>query len=56
MELAPVVNVIKLFLEEIYISQKLRNWKKFVRMSEPALNCENNAIFKQNNTQKLFIF
>ena len=25
-------------------------------MSEPALNCENNAIFKQNNTQKLFIF
>ena len=24
-------------------------------MSEPALKCENNAIFKQNYTQKLFI-
>ena len=25
-------------------------------MSEPALKCENNAIFKQNYTHKLFIF
>ena len=24
-------------------------------MSEPALKCENNAIFKQNYTQELFI-
>ena len=24
-------------------------------MSEPALECENNAIFKQNYAQKLFI-
>ena len=24
-------------------------------MSEPALKCEKNAIFKQNYTQKLFI-
>ena len=24
-------------------------------MSEPSLKCENNAIFKQNYTQKLFI-
>ena len=24
-------------------------------MSEPALKCENNAIFKQNYAQKLFI-
>ena len=24
-------------------------------MSEPALKCENNAIFKQNYSQKLFI-
>jgi len=27
----------------------------FVLMSEPALECENNAIFKQNYAQKLFI-
>ena len=32
----PVVDVIKLFLEEIYISPKIRNWIKFVLMSEPA--------------------
>ena len=32
-----VVDVIKLFLEAIKISQKLWNWKKFVLMSEPAL-------------------
>ena len=25
-------------------------------MSEPALKCENYAIFKQNYTKKLFIF
>ena len=40
----PVVDVIKLFLEEISISPKLRNWKTFVLMSEPAQKCENNAI------------
>ena len=39
----PVVDVIKLFLEEISISPKLRNWKTFVLMSKPALlKCENN--------------
>ena len=50
-----VVDVIKLFLEEILISPKLRNWKTFVLMSEPALKCENNDSFKQINTVKLFI-
>ena len=34
----PVVDVIKLFWEEISISPKLRNWKTFVLMSEPVLN------------------
>ena len=42
----PVVDVIKVFLEELCISPKFRIWKKFVLMSEPALYCENNAIFK----------
>jgi len=37
----PVVDVIKLFLEEIEISPKLRNWIKFVLMTEPAQKCEN---------------
>ena len=42
----------KTFLEEIKISPKLRNWLKFVLISEPAQKCENNcAIFKQNFTQ-----
>ena len=39
----------------IYISQNLINWNMFVLMSEPALICENNTIFKQNYAQKLFI-
>ena len=52
---SPVVDVIKLFLEEISISPNLRNWKTFVLMSELALKCKNNAIFKQNYAQKLFI-
>ena len=51
----PVVDVIKLFLEEILISPKLRNWKTFVLMSEPAQKCVNNAISNQNYAQKLFI-
>ena len=51
----PVVDVIKLFLEEIEISPKLRNGKKFVLMSEPTLKCENNTSFKQIYTLKLFI-
>ena len=42
-----VVDVIKLFLEEIQISPKLRNGKKLFLMSEPALKYENNASFKQ---------
>ena len=45
--LIAVVDVIKLFLKEIQISPKLRNGKKFVLMSEPALKYENNASFKQ---------
>ena len=51
----PVVDVIKLFLEEIEIFPKLRNLKKFVLMSEPEQKCENNAVFKQNYTAKLLI-
>ena len=43
-----VVYVIKLFLEEIQISSKVRNWKKFVLVYEPAQKCEKNATFKQN--------
>ena len=54
-KLRPVVNVTILFLEEIQISPKLIHWKKFVLMSEPALKCENNAIFNQNYTLKLVI-
>ena len=50
-----VVDVIKLFLEEIWISPKFTNTKKFVLMSEPALKCENNWIYKQIYTLKLFI-
>ena len=45
----------KAFLEEIQISPKLRNWKMFAVISEPALKCENNAIFKQSYTMKLLI-
>ena len=52
---SPVVDVIKLFFEEIQISPKLRNVKKFVSMSEPALKFENNSSFKQMYTLKLFI-
>ena len=40
----PEVDVIKFFLEEILISPKLRNYKTFVLMSEPAQKCENKAI------------
>ena len=43
----PVVEVMKLFFGGKLDSPKLRNQKKFVLMSEPALKCENNAIFKQ---------
>ena len=55
LEFTSVVDVIKLFLEEIQISPKLRNLKKFVLMSEPEQKCENNAVFKQNYTAKLLI-
>ena len=49
---AALVDVIKLF----WISPKLKNGKKFVLMSEPALKCENNAAnFKQIYPLKLFI-
>ena len=37
------------------MSPKLRNWKKFVLMFEPALKCQDNAIFKLNYSLKLFI-
>ena len=50
----PVVDVIN-FFEEISISPKLRNWNKFVLISEPALKCENNIAFKQMYTLKLSI-
>ena len=43
----PVVDFIKLFLEEISISPKLRNWKTFVLMSKPALKCESNERYFQ---------
>ena len=46
-QLVPVVDVIKLFLEEISISPKLRNGKKFVIMSKLALKCVNNAILSK---------
>ena len=50
----PVVDVIKLFFEEIKISPKLRNGKKFALISEPAQKSLNNAIFMQNNTVYCF--
>ena len=53
--LRTVVDVIKLILQEIQISPKLRNGKKFVLMSNPALKCENNASFKQIFNLKLII-
>ena len=34
---------------------KFKKWKKFLLMSEPALKCENNAVFNQIYTLKLFI-
>ena len=53
---SPVVDAIKLYLEEIQISPKLRNRIKFVLMTEPAQNVKTiNAIFKQNNALELFI-
>ena len=53
-KIMPVVDVI-IFFEEISISPKLRNWNKFVLISEPALKCENNIAFKQMYTLKLSI-
>ena len=53
--LIPVVDVIKLFLDEIRISPKLRNWKMVVLMSEPEQKYGNNAISNQNYTFKLLI-
>ena len=38
-----LVNVIKLFLQEIQITAKFRNWNKFVLMPEPVQKCENYA-------------
>ena len=32
---------------------KIKNWKKFLLMSEPEQKCENNASFEQINTLKL---
>ena len=34
---------------------KIKKLKKFALMSEPLLKCENNAIFKQSKTPKLFL-
>ena len=41
----PMVDVIKLFSKENYISSNLRYRKKFVLVRELAHKCENNAIF-----------
>ena len=50
---SPVVNVIKLYFDG---NLDLPNIKKLKNVFyEPTLNCENNVIFKQNYTQKLFI-
>ena len=38
---SPVVDVIKLFLQESLIYPKLRNLIKFVMLYEPAQKCEN---------------
>ena len=43
------------FLEEIYISEKLRNWKKFALYSLLGPRHENIAIFKQTILSKRFI-
>ena len=51
----PVVDVINFFLEEIQISPKLGNGKKFFLMSEPTQKCENNDSFKQMYTLKLLL-
>ena len=40
----------KLFLGNLDFP-KIKKLKKFVLMSEPTLECENNAIFKQNYAQ-----
>ena len=45
----------KTFLEEKWISPKLRNWKKFVLMSEHGQRCENNDRLKHNYSPELFI-
>ena len=49
-KIKPVVDVIKLFWGNLDFP-KINIGKKFVTMSEPALKCENNAIFKQNYTK-----
>ena len=51
----PAVDVIKNSFEGNLDYPKLRNWKKFVMISEPSLQNENNAIFNQNYTLKQFI-
>ena len=53
---AAAVNVIKqLFCRKSRFPQKLRNWKKFVMLSEHALKCENNAIFEQKYTLNCYL-
>ena len=52
----PVVDIVKLFLEVIYISTKLRSWKSFFCcLNSATQKCGNNEILKQNQTLKLFI-
>ena len=50
----PVVNAIKLFWGNLDFP-KIKKLNFFVLISEPALKCENNAIFKQNYTLKQII-
>ena len=51
----PVVDVMKLFLEEIKIYPKLRNWKKLDLMCKPELKRENNAILSETILQNCFL-
>ena len=50
----PVVDVLSFFGGNLNFP-KIKNGKKFVLMSKPALKCENNASLKQIYTLKQFI-
>ena len=50
-----VVDGIKLCGGNLDFSKKIKKFWKFVLMSDHAQKCENNAVFKQSYTLKLFI-